>query len=677
MAKKKDLGGNQQVRIAIISMIICCFLAVPLLGAVSAISPEEAKAWTMYLVPLPKQVKITAKNTVLAKQVAIRADSSDPMVIQACKELRQAIGIPENAKPPTKPGFTIILKLGGSEASSLKNLKNSDQAYRITAEAGGKGLRLISLTPRGLYYAAKTLQQLVKAKAVGGNVEMPIVEVTDWPDLEDRGLWGSDSFRHLRWLADRKINIIEQISYLSVDEKKVASARPKDGHEPLFTEGPLYGIKFVPVVLHLEQVGNKGVFAAYPNLKAKGGGEGAICYSQPEFVNVLADWIVALGKVPHVREVDVWLSENLNQQGGCTCEECRKVDRSVLEIRTVLAAWNKAKRKLPALGLRVTTSEETESSNQLVFKELPKDVKVWYYHSLLTYDNGEVPMLRKYLADFAKSGQWLGVVPNLDAGVHWTSPFTSPHFIHYRMNEFVDKGLSGLLGYATPRVHYNRFNVDAAAEWSWNSKGRTPREFAESWAVRQGIRDAKKFAEWVEFLSPVAWDVYGSHWPAGEQRNTPGHSAKRLKEGTLPELGFVLWDAYRLPFGDIKSEEQLKNDVVAADKAVKIAKEMEIPIFISESLIIQGYINSLNALWELRKLVGPEGIAPENKKLAQDYFQAYVNGLNQVIRELPNWESLIPDRSPNEIFTGKQIAVIARMIEEMRCVASGFGIELE
>ncbi|MDH7481767.1 MAG: glycoside hydrolase family 20 zincin-like fold domain-containing protein [Armatimonadota bacterium] len=661
----------------IMGIIICYLLATPIFGAVSPIQPDKAKAWIMHLVPLPKSVKITAKNTIPADQVIIRADSTDPVVVQACAELRQAIGIPNKAKSPLKPAFTIVLKLGGPEASSLKSLKNSDQAYKIVPDASGKTLRLIAQTPRGLYYAAKTLQQLIKARAAGGKVDMPIAEITDWPDLADRGLWGSDSFLHLKWLADRKMNIVEQICYVSVDERKIATARPKDGHEPLFTEGPRYGINFVPVVLHLEQVGNKGVFAAYPNLKAKGGGEGAICYSQPEFVDVLADWIVALGKIPHVREVDVWLAENLDQQGGCTCEECKKVDRSVLEARTVLAAWNKAKKKLPHLGLRILTSEETESSNQLIFKELPKEVKVWYYHSLLTYDNGEVPMLRKYLEDYAKSGHWLGVVPNFDAGVHWTSPFTGPHFIHYRMNEFVDKGLSGLLGYATPRVHYNRFNVEAAAEWSWNSKGRTPREFAESWAVREGLKDPKKFADWVELISPVAWDVYGSHWPAGEQRNTPGHSAKRLKEGTLPELGFVLWDAYRLPFGDIKSEEQLKNDVAAAAEAVKLAKEMEIPILMSESLIIQGYINSLNALWELRKIVKPEGIAPENKGKALDYFKAYVDGLNQVVSQLPNWEALVPGRSPNEIFTGKQIAVITRMIGEMQCVASGFGIELE
>lgn len=659
-------------------------------GAVSfsEVSPDEARDWIRHTVPLPKDISITSKVRVTSNKVTICSLSKpDMMLTQAVKELKESVpvdgrmtvglpgGIPSNV-------FTIKLRIGGPEAEPLRKLKNSDQAYRILPGDNNKGLFLVALTTRGLYYAAKTLQQLINARATKDTVEMPIVHVTDWPDMEDRGLWGSDSFLHLRWLADRKMNIVEQISYIGVDDEGRAFARLKDGNEPMIEEGPLYGVKPVPVILHLEQVGGKGVFKAYPNLKGRSPHEGAICYSQPEFVDILADWIAALGSLPHVESVDVWMTENLAQQSGCACPECRscdpygKTDRSVLEARTILKAWEKAKEKVGSVGLRILTSEETENSNQLVFEELPPDVKVWYYHSLLTYTNREAPMLRKYLADFVRKGRWLGVCPNLDATVHWTSPFTGAHFIHYRMNEFVDKGLSGLLGYVTPRVHFFGFNVEAAAEWSWNAKGRSPHEFALSWAVRQGIKDPQKFAEWADVIGQVEWDVYGSHWPSGEQRNVPGPAAKRLRKGTLPELGYVLWDAYAHPFGDIKSVEQLDGDVSAAERAVELAREMGIPEFIHESLIAQGYINSLKALWELRGLVKPSGIADENREAAGRYFEMYVDGLRQVADELPKWEACVAREADPGPFTAKPVGVINGMIEQMKEVAAGLGFRM-
>ena len=122
--------------------------------------------------------------------------------------MRQPEGLRNGGVAP----FTVTLREGGAAAARLRAHPNPDQAYRITAGQDGAGLRLVALGPQGLYYAAKTLQQLIGAKRTRQKLHIPLLEVTDWPDLAYRGLWGVDAYHHLRWLSDRKMNYMEQIA---------------------------------------------------------------------------------------------------------------------------------------------------------------------------------------------------------------------------------------------------------------------------------------------------------------------------------------------------------------------------------------------------------------------------------------------------------------------------------
>jgi len=669
------------MRKPVVCLLVVAFLVAvaPLKGGAAVpLTEEQVQTWIRYTVPLPKEIDITGKVTVPVAAVAVVADNeSHTLVKQAVEELRNCIGRKE-ADSPAKPTFTISLQLGGTEAASLLELGNPDQASRILSDA--EGLRLIAVAPRGLYYAAKTVQQLIRPTLQGGQVDMPVMTMTDWPDMEDRGTWGAENYDHLEWMADRKMNIVEQISSVGVGDDGRGWGEHKSGRETMSTIGPRVGIKPVPVILHLEQVSGKGVFEHYPQLEGKGQcKEGAICYSRPEFVNILADWIVALRNLPGVEEVDVWMAENMAGQKGCQCEECRKQDRSVLEARVINAAYLQAKERVDGpLGLRILTSEETEDVNTDIFDTLLPDIKVWYYHSLLTYTAGQTPMLRPYLEEYARKGRWIGVCPNIVPVVHFAEPFTGPHFIHYRMNEFVDKQMSGLIGYATPRLYYYYFLVEAAAEWTWNAKGRSPREFAASYAVRQGFEDPEKYADWVELISPVAWNVYGSDWPHGELReNTPPRVAVRLRNGELGDLGTDLWGVYRSPWADIKTVAQLNANVAKADRALEIARELGMPACELESLIVQGYIRSLKALWELRQIVGREGIAPGRKDEARRYFRMYAESLQQAADNLPKWERGLPMYKPGEDFTARPVKVCHDAIEQMMELAADLGVAID
>ena len=652
------------------------YLPISAPGAPQPLSESEVLEWVRHTIPLPKEIEIIAQVEVPAENVAITYHGPEKaLASQGMKELQECVGSQSPGIDADDADFTFSLYLGGAKSRPLSEYKNPWQAYEIAPQKTPHGLVVAALAEKGLYYACKTLKQLIRAKSREGKVTIPILNVIDWPDMEDRGLWGSDAYNHIPWLSDRKINVMEQIAYSHFNENNQPVPGMREVKMRMIEEGPTHGIDPIPAILHLEQLGGRGIFKIHPELQGKGDcAEGSICYSNPLFTNILAEWIVGYSRMVGVKEVDVWMAENLHGQSGCECSECKKVDRNLLEARVIVNAWQKARERAPEVGLRILTSEQTEDSNKQILSELPPGVKLWYYHSLLTYTSGESPMLRSYLAEFARKGRWIGVCPNLVAAVQFTQPFTGAQFIHYRMNEFVDKNMSGLIGYVTPRVYYGFFNVEAAAEWSWNSKGRTPHEFALSYAIREGISPPEKFAEWCDIHGPVAWDVYGSDWIAGEQRTGLGRTAVQLKEGKLPDLGFVLWDAYRKPWGDIKSVEQLNEDLLLAQKAVGLAKEMEIEELLQESLVVQGYLHAQKALWDLKQVLGPEGIAEENKSIAAVHFQSYIDGLRQARQALPKWERSIAMKPEEEHFVDRPLELIDRMIDEMKQTATDLGI---
>ncbi|MGQ9650172.1 MAG: glycoside hydrolase family 20 zincin-like fold domain-containing protein [Phycisphaerae bacterium] len=196
---------------------LCATIAAAAPAPSQPVSPDEALNWTRHLVPLPKKIEFLSKVRVPVNQVAISLrHDKEPLAAQAARELHECLGTPQ--RPAADASVHLILKIDPQEAT-LTNLPNRDQAYRILPTEGSS-LLLLGGGPRGLYYAAKTMQQLIKPGLTDNLAAIPLVSITDWPDLQDRGLWGGDSSEHLRWMSDRKMNYDEQISTTGVDENK-------------------------------------------------------------------------------------------------------------------------------------------------------------------------------------------------------------------------------------------------------------------------------------------------------------------------------------------------------------------------------------------------------------------------------------------------------------------------
>jgi hypothetical protein len=108
---------------------------------------------------------------------------------------------------------------------------------------------------------------------------------------------------------------------------------------------------------------------------------------------------------------------------------------------------------------------------------------------------------------------------------------------------------------------------------------------------------------------------------------------------------------------------------------VKLARDLGLPVCLEESLVVQGYINSIKALWELKQVVKPGGIA--DTVSATKWFQAYLDGLAQAREHLPLWEEALPERGPDTHNATGCVELLTRMIDGMKETAKGFGIEVK
>ena len=588
--------------------------------AVEKVSRQEETGWLRWVIPLPKKISISGKVEVPAKEVKItvRRGASDTEKTAAdqlsalFKEKSNTIDGQAFDAGGKGKAFEILIGVCDARgkiedvtvpgAADLAGLPNSEQAYRIHP-VNDTQLVLTALDERGVYYAAQTLCQLLEDKFSDGKVTIPLVSVTDWPDMEQRGEWGGLSWfppDEIEWLARHKMNMVVYHVGFHIGEDGRGEA--PNMHPERIAAARRKALDMVPIITHYSTLGEfTNLFEVYPHLnKGKAEPEGKVvrdlgeadvktvpCPSEPRMVEVLADVMCAMAKAGAI-EIDCWLTEGRGFQ--CPCEKCLAEGENMhyaLETRAYINAWRLAQKQYPKLFARILLTQGTYRTNDKVLAEVPPGVGVVFYASSWTYNSLRAPMIYPLLEEFAAKGGWLGVVPQLTASFGAVTPWTGPQFIRYRMNEFVDKKLKCLNGYAVYSNRLYDFNVTAAAEWSWNAKGRDEREFATAYATRRGISDPDAFAEWAMLLGPVGWDFYGA---AMYDFNASGKLVNMVAARTGPGLG------KKGMFEYFPTTEHFDKDLAACDKAMKIAERLGKPGMIAETRVIQGYVSMMKAI---------------------------------------------------------------------------------
>lgn len=570
----------------------------------------DEEQWLRHLLPLPHEIVFDGTVACPAGAVAVRTrNGAGPVEQEAAAELRRLL---EDTGGTASTGARFEILLGTADAEGklgdvtvdverLKDLPNSAQAYAIVPQGTGR-LVLAGLEESGVYYAARTLCQLLEPAITSERVTIPLVRVIDWPDFDERGLWNfPDEAQWIPWLSLVKLNYGKMAS---TRLELVERGRPNSAviEAELMQQAQLRAFHYVPYILHLNFLHDCGLFKAYPELAGKGdealsgryfahkqGNQHRVpCASQPELVEILTEWMESIAAQGGL-EISCWLSERPAQ---CGCEACIAAGQFVLEARAFVRAWERARRTYPELRIRLFLSTTTTERDYRVLAEMPPQVRV--ERACATSMEEVLHWPRDLLANplldqYAAEGRWIASydVPIGANGKVDTPEFKVPERSAHRVRDFLTQlhrrrysGAYGMIAWGTLAREINGFNIEALAEWSWNLGGRSEEEFAVAWAVRQGYAHPETVGRWAALMGPVEFDVYASDFPVCYSQ---GRAVEMVKDRQRPYLSEGMF-RYYLDDADFARKRAV------CDEALEVAAELEDVDFAHETRVVASYI---------------------------------------------------------------------------------------
>lgn len=636
----------------IVLLLLFLMFPIPFINAeIINMTPQEEAIWLRYLIPLPHEIEFQGKIHIETSDISItvRKNAND-IERNAAAELENLF-MSKTGHVPTGKKFSIIIgiadkdgKLNGHTIKyfdRIHNLPNKDQAYIIQPDAENT-LILTALNEKGIYYAAVTLYQLLEPFITSNKVTIPLVNVLDWPDIEERGLWNFPNPKNLiPWFSSMKLNYGKMVNtrihevergkknHVTIDKELMMSAR-------------LSAFNYMPFIIHFNFLHAYGLFRAYPELA--GVGESALagryfahkignehrapCTSQPLFTEILSEWMMDIAS-QGADEVSCWLSERPVQ---CGCNKCTAVGQFVLEARACVNAWEKTRKSYPDFNIRVFISTTTDEQYHKVISELPPEVKLERACANWIERVPHIPrdMLVNPLFDYyAAQGRWvasydvpLGAYGRVDTP-ECMVPSSSAHRIRDFVNQLIDrkyKGIYGMLAWSNYIKETYGFNISALAEWGWNKNGRTEKEFAAAWATRSGYSDPEAVSEWSEIMDPIEFDVYDSEYPVFY---TWGEAIKMIEKRTRPLLGEGLFRYYT-------SSDDFDAKIKACTNALDIAKKFKNPYLANETVVVRSYVKLAKAIY----LIADQVAIDDHSTLdSQKKLKAKIDMLKQAGKE--------------------------------------------
>ncbi len=593
-------------------------------GQVVEVPPTEAQTWTRHLIPLPQELTIQRKVALRPGALSLQLDASAGDIgEQAAAELRALIRHKTGAEPEGERFRILIGLIDGEqvdrhlsieEKKRLRSLPNRDQAYLIKP-AGTKGLVMAATHPRGLSYAIRTLYQLLEPKLSEEEISVPLAEVVDWPDLEERGVWNFPKpDEWVPWMASLKLNFgkMAETRINPIERGKPGSVTL---NMDLYESARRRAFEYQPFLMHLNFLHIYDLFKAYPELAGKGDSALTGRYfahkrgnqhrapnaAHPLFPTLLAEWLRDFAR-QGITEVSCWLSE---RPGGDAGPETTAIGQEVMETRALLAAFDEVKKEYPDFTIRMFLSTVPTGRYYRAIAEMPADMKIERACATKIERVVRLPrdLFRNAMLDeYAAEGRWIASydVP-LTANARVDTPeFMVPESSAHRVRDYVRqlierkfRGAYGMMAWADNTKATCGFNVHALAEYGWNVDGRTEKEFAIAWATREGYAEPEKVGEWAELMGPIEFDVYDSDFPIAYSW---GKFTKMVKERERPYLGEGAFRYYTSP-------ENFDLKIATADRALAIAETFDNNYLANETRVVRSYVKLAKSLYEVAEQV--------------------------------------------------------------------------
>ena len=644
-------------------------------------SGEEAR-WFRHVIPLPHEISIKKKIVLKSSDISIvcaqNAGDTEKNVVEELSQLfkTKTGGIPAGNE------FTIVIgvvdeagKLNGTSVDGvrrLESLPNSGQAYLMEPQ-GDAALLLVALDEKGVWNAAATLTQLIEPFMARDTVSIPLAEVTDWPDMNERGVWNFPSPKEwIPWMSSLKLNWGNMFITMEQIKRGKINRAPID--TLLLREGRLRGFNYLPEILHLNFLGPFGLYREYPELA--GVGDGALagryfahkkgdqhrapCASNPLLTQIISEWMVDIAS-QGANEITCWLSERPAQ---CGCATCTAEGQFVWEARAFVGAWRKAQKSYSDLVIRLFISTTTDERYHKVLAETPPEVRIERCCATtferVTHDPRDM-FANPLFDDYAANGRWVATydVPLTANGNVDTPEFKVPQSSAHRIKSYVKQKIErkwsaayGMMAWgnapvrkvidpaSTPRQGDKSdmariicgFDINALAEWSWNLNGRSEKEFAAAWATREGYTDPEAFSEWSEIMGPIEFDVYDSDFPVCYSW---GKAIAMVKARKRPVLGEGMFRYY-------SSFDDFDEKIVACDRAMEIARGLENPFFAYETAVVRSYIMLAKHLYLVGEKVATDDLAKLENQAA---LRKTLDGLGQAeknnVSAIREWRSAL------------------------------------
>ncbi|MCE5308220.1 MAG: hypothetical protein LLG20_11325 [Acidobacteriales bacterium] len=618
-------------RLACSLRILALALLPSLQAEVTTVVPQEEKQWIRHVLPLPHEIAIKRKCVVSARDIVIQLrENAGPLELQAASELEQLFQVKTGAVPSGNR-FRILVGVLNSQgrlgeiivnrAQKLTRLPNADQAYLVQPYAEN-ALLLVAPHPKGVYYAARTVCQLLEPSFLGQNVSIPLAEIVDWPDMAERGIWNfPQAYEPVRgmpaewipWLASLKLNYGEMPHSIlnPVERGKTASASIDT---KLLQAAQRRAFNYLPPITHLNFLHDFGLYRAYPELAGQGdealagrysahkqGNSHRVPYAaHPLLRKVLSEWMTSLAS-QGAEEVICWLSERPAEDQHL---ETMVVGQAVLEARACVGAWRDAQRQYPRLGLRVFLSTTTTGRYYRVIAELPPEVKVLRACATGMERVAHLPrdLFRNPLLDqYAIEGRWIGSydVPVTANDRVETPEFMVPESSAHRIKDYVGqlvgrryRGAAAMMAWSNVGQETCGFNISALAEWTWNLHGRSEKEFSIAWATRERFENPDAVGEWSELMGPVEFDVYDSDFPVSYSW---GKFTRMIQTRQRPVLGEGIFRYYA-------NDADFDTKLALCNRALAISSRFRSPHLANETKVVMSYVGLAKSMYRVAEL---------------------------------------------------------------------------